>query len=429
MDDDIPLGLMFLALGIMLFLSAFFSGTETALMRLNRYRLRHKAQAGHRGAKLAEDLLAKPDRLLGLILIGNNLVNIGAAQLVSFIALKLGGPWWVVISGFILTLVILIFAEVTPKTLAALQPERMALPAAYVYYPLLKLCRPLVWLINALANGLLRLFGVHTEHGGDDNLTIEELRTVVSESGGMLPRRRHTMLLRILELQDISVDDVMVPHNEIVGIDLNDPWETIIDRIRNSRVTRLPVFRDSIDDVVGVLNLQRVVQSASLEGLNMEGLLRLLSEPYFVPEGTPLNKQLIQFQHTHQRVGFVVDEYGDIQGIVTLSDILEEIVGNFAADSEPLSEGVVRDENGDGYLVNAGANIRALNRTMQWHLPTNGPKTLNGLILEQLEAIPETGTGLMVADYPIEILRTGDNAVKTVRLRDPVVSSKVVDAA
>jgi Mg2+/Co2+ transporter CorB len=332
LDDDIPLGLILTALGIMLLLSAFFSGTETALMRLNRYRLRHRARSGHRGARLAESLLARPDRLIGLILLGNNLVNIAAAQLVTFIALKLGGSWWVAMSTLVLTLVVLIFAEVTPKTLAALQPERVALPAAYIYYPLLKVTWPLVWSINFVANGLLRLLGVSADQVADEHLTIEELRTVVAESGALLPKRRYTMLLRILELQDVTVDDIMVPHNEIVGIDIDEPWEDILATIRTSRYTRLPVYRDTIDDVVGVLNLRRIIQTSSLEGLNLAVLNGLLEDPYFVPEGTPLNKQLVQFQRNRQRTAFVVDEYGDIQGIVTLEDILEEIVGGFAAE-------------------------------------------------------------------------------------------------
>ena len=418
LEDDIPLGLILTALGIMLFLSAFFSGTETALMRLNRYRLRHSARSGHRGARLAESLLARPDRLIGLILLGNNLVNIAAAQLVTFIALRLGGPWWLAMSTLALTLVVLIFAEVTPKTLAALQPERIALPAAYIYYPLLKISWPLVWAINFVANGLLRLLGVSADQVADEHLTIEELRTVVAESGALLPKRRYTMLLRILELQDITVDDIMVPHNEIVGIDVNEPWADILVKIRTSRYTRLPVYRDTIDDVVGVLNLRRIIQSSSLEGLNLAILNGLLEDPYFVPEGTPLNKQLVQFQRTHQRTAFVVDEYGDIQGIVTLEDILEEIVGGFAAEPEPATS-VRSDDTGKGFIVGGNANIRALNRMMNWQLPTEGPKTLNGLILERLEAFPEIGATLMLGRYPVKILAANDNVVQTVRIEEP----------
>jgi Mg2+/Co2+ transporter CorB len=406
--------------------SAFFSGTETALMTLNRYRLRHKARTGHRGARLAERLLSRPDRLIGLILIGNNLVNIIAAQLVGFIALELGGPLWVAISGFGLTLAILIFAEVTPKTLAALQPERLALTAAFIYYPLLKALWPLVWLINVLAHALLRLFGVRADEGEADHLTIDELRTLVSESGALLPKRRHQMLMYILELEDITVDDIMIPHNEIVGIDLTEDWQQILATIRQSHHTRLPVYRDSIDDVVGVLHLRNLIQNASLERLDRESLERLVEAAYFIPEGTPLNRQLVQFQRTHRRNAFVVDEYGDIQGLVTLEDILREIMGEFNGEPEPTHQDVRPDQQSDGFVVNATASVRALNRMMNWHLPTDGPKTLNGLILEQLETIPEKGTGLMLNDYPVEILKTTNNVVKTVLVHAPAATERRV---
>lgn len=418
MDDDLHLGLLLGILAILLFFSAFFSGTETALMSMNRYRLRHRARSGHRGAQLAEQLLAKPDRLIGLILLGNNLINIFAAQLVGYIALQLGGAWWVAASGVLFTFVVLIFAEVTPKTLAALYPERVALPAAYIYYPLQKVAWPLVWLINLIANGLLRLVGVRPEDAQGDHLTIEELRTLVTESGSLLPRRRHQMLLRILELQDVSVDDVMVPHNEIVGIDLDDGLAAALDKIRTSGYTRLPVFRDNVDGVVGVLQLRALVQANALEELTLPRLLELLEEPYFIPEGTALNRQLVQFQRNRKRIAFVVDEYGDIQGIVTLEDILEEIVGEFTTEPELDVQDVIREDAG-AFVVDASANVRALNRMMNWHLPTDGPKTLNGLILEQLEAIPQDGTGLMLEDYPVEILETGENVVKQVRICPP----------
>lgn len=418
MGDDIPPGALYGLLVFLLICSAFFSGTETALMTLNRYRLRHKAKSGHRGAKLTEALLRKPDRLIGLILLCNNFVNVIAVQIVTLIALRLGSPFWLAASGFIFTIVLLIFAEVTPKTLAALQPERVALPASYIYSVLARLLAPFVWCINKFANGLLRLFGVDLTDGDRDHLTVEELRTLVTESGSLLPRKRHRMLVGVLELQDITVDDIMVPHNEIVGIDLSDDWNEIIDTIRNSAYTRLPVFRDRIDDVIGILHMKRLVRSAGLEKLNKELLMDLVQDPYFVPEGTPLNKQLVQFQRARQRTAFIVDEYGDIQGIVTLEDILEEIVGEFTSDPAPTHADVRKDDK-SGYIVKGSANIRALNRMMNWHLPTDGPKTLNGLIIETLEAIPDQGTGLMLNDYPIEILKTSDSIVRSVRITSP----------
>jgi Mg2+/Co2+ transporter CorB len=424
-SDDVPLGVLIGFLIFLLTCSAFFSGTETALMSLNRYRLRHKAKSGHRGAKLAQTMLARPDRLIGLILLGNNLVNIVAAQLVGFIAFQLGGTWWFAASGFALTIVILIFAEVTPKTLAALHPERVALPAAFIYYPLLKVAWPLVWLINAFANGLLRIFGVRTDDAEGDHLTIDELRTLVTEAGALLPRKRHQMLIGILELQDITVEDIMIPQNEVVGIDLADDWNHILDTIRQSSFTRLPVFRDSMDNVIGILHLKRLIQSAGLEQLDKRALVSLVEDPYFVPEGTPLNKQIVQFQQSKQRTAFIVDEYGDIQGIVTLEDILEEIVGEFTSEPVPAHEDV-REDDKPGYVVKASANVRALNRMMNWHLPTDGPKTLNGLILEQLGTIPKKGTGLMLNDYPVEILLTSESVVKTVRIGVPVAREEAV---
>ena len=425
MSDDVPLGVL---IGLLIFLlgcSAFFSGSETALMRLNRYRLRHKAKAGHRGAKLAEKLLEQPDRLIGLILLGNNLVNILASQIVAVIAFSLGGTLWFAASGFILTFVILIFAEVTPKTLAALYPERVAFPAAFVYFPLLKIVLPLVRLINAFSNGLLKLLGVNAKDADGENLTIDELRTLVTESGALLPRRRHQMLVGILALQDITVDDIMIPQTEVVGIDLTDDWPDILRTIRESSFTRLPVFRDSIDNVIGILHLKRLVQNAGLEQLNKEIVTSLVEDPYFVPENTPLNKQLVQFQRARQRTAFIVDEYGDIQGLVTLEDILEEIVGEFTSEPVPAHADVRKDDE-SGYIVRASANVRALNRMMNWHLPTNGPKTLNGLILEQLETIPEQGTDLMLDDYPVEILKTSESVVKTVRINTPLEKERAI---
>jgi len=302
-------------------------------MRMNRYRLRHQARLGDRGARLAEALMQRPDRIIGLILFGNNLVNFFAASVVAVFAQRLGGPPAVLLGSFIFTLVVLIFAEVTPKTLAALHPERIARPAAFVYYPLLKITYPLIWLINIFSNGILRLFGVSPDSPDHELLSIDELRVLVNESTTLLPQKRRKMLMGILELEQITVNDIMVPHNEIVGIDLDNPRKEILATIRKSSFTRLPVFHDNIDNVVGMLHLKRLVQDGSLEQLQKHQLQQLTEEPYFVPEGTSLHRQLVQFQRLRQRTALVVDEYGDIQGLVTLEDILEEIVGEFT--SEP----------------------------------------------------------------------------------------------
>ena len=425
MSDDVPLGALIGLLVALLLLSAFFSGSETALMSLNRYKLRHRAREGHRGAKLAERLLQRPDRLLGLILLGNNLANFSAAALVAVIAFKLGGQPAVALGTLILTLVVLIFSETAPKTLAALHPERLAFPAAIIYYPLSKITYPLVWLINVASNGVLYLFGVRDNRAPSQSLSHEELRTVVHEAGSRISTRYRQMLISILDLEKVTVDDVMVPHNEIVGIDLDDDIHVIERIVAASQHTRLPVYEDNIDKVVGILHLRRLANLVQ-HSLDKDALKRLLEEPYFVPEGTPLSTQLVQFQRRHERVALVVDEYGDIQGIVTLEDILEEIVGEFTSDPAHEEDDVIR-EGPDSFLVSATANIRELNRSQNWDLPTNGPKTLNGLIVELLETIPDPSTCLKISGYPIEVVAVDDNRIRTVRVSRRVAEQDCED--
>lgn len=415
MGVDIPPAALIGLLVVLLILSAFFSGSETALMSLNRYKLRHKARAGHRGAMLADKLLQRPERLIGLILLGNNAVNISASALVGVVSIQLGGELGFAIGTACLTLVVLIFAETAPKTLAAMHPERVAFPAAYIYVPLLKILYPLVWMTNTLANGVLYLFGLRKSDADGYALSREELRTVVYEAGARISQKYRNMLINILDLEQVTVDDVMVPHNEVIGIDLEDDIEEIAKMIQHCEHTRLPVYRDNIDNVTGLLHLRRLANLASQSGFTKSDLEELLVEPYFVPEGTPLSTQLVQFQKARQRFALVVDEYGDIQGIVTLEDILEEIVGEFTTDPAADDEDIVR-ESDQSYLVNGTANIREMNRIMNWNLPTNGAKTLNGLILEYLETIPESGTELKVEGYPIEIIETRENRVQLARI-------------
>jgi Mg2+/Co2+ transporter CorB len=416
LNEDVPLSLLLSLLGILLLLSAFFSSSETALMTLNRYRLRHQARAGNRSAKLIESLLARPDRLIGLILLGNNLVNIFAASLTTVIAIRIGGDSAIAAGALILTVVILIFAEVTPKTLAALQPERVARPAAFVYYPLLKLAYPVVWLLNGISNGMLWLLGVSPNKLDGDALSQEELRTVVMEASSLIPRRHKRMLLSILDLENVAVDDVMVPRNEIVGIDLEDSTDEILSQLRSSPHTRLPLYYDSLDNIVGILHIRKLIRMLSADRLDRETLSRLAREPYYVPEGTPLHVQLLNFQAAKRRYALVVDEYGDIQGLVTLEDILEEIVGEFTSMPVTLYQDASRQSDGS-YVVKGAANIRDLNRSLNWQLPTIGAKTLNGLILEKLETIPKPGTALQIGNFSLEIMQTADKAIKTVRIR------------
>jgi len=401
---------------MLIVLSAFFSSSETALMSLNRYRLRARARSGHRAAAIAETLLKRPDRLIGLILLGNNAVNLLAAAIVTVLSLRLGGEQAIWIGTMILTLVILVFAEVAPKTFAAVHPTKIALPAALIYYPLQKLAHPVVWSINLIANGLLRLLGLRPDEIASHSLSAEELRVAVAEAGAMVPRSHRRMLLSVLDLDAMTVEDVMVPRQEIIGIDLDRDWSDNLGVIAATDHNRLPVFRDEIDSIIGIVSVRRLFSALARGTLTEAQLLREVREPYFVPEGTPLTQQLLTFREQHRRTALVVDEYGDVQGLVTTEDIVREIVGETGDDRVAAQAGVTRLDD-DHFVIDASTSIRQLNRIMHWDLPTDGPKTLNGLILEQLETIPAPGTRLTVAELPIEILETSDQVIKSVRLR------------
>lgn len=417
--EEVPLSLLFGLLALLVVLSGCFSSSETALMTLNRYRLRHLSRAGHGGARRAEKLLERPDRLIGIILLGNNFVNIAASSVATLIALRLGGEGAIAAATGLLTLVILICSEVAPKTLAALRPERVAFPAAFVLGPLLRLLYPLVWLTNFAANGLLRLLGVDPAEGDGSALSREELRTVVNEAGAMIPRRHQKMLLSILDLDQATVEDIMVPRNEIVGIDLDQDWDEICEQITDTPYTRLPVYRGAIDSIEGVLHVRRVLTSMLSGRFSRDDLLGHLREPYFVPEGTPLHVQILNFQARRRRIGLVVDEYGDIMGLVTLEDILEEIVGEFTTDPAEAVQDIHPQEDGS-FLVDGSASVRELKRVLRWNVPTDGPKTLNGIILEQLETIPEPGTSLLIDDHPVTVVQTEGNRVKVARIQQRV---------
>ncbi len=415
--NELPLGMLIGILVFLLIASGFFSGSETGLMSLNRYRLRNLSEKKHKGAQKAERLLTRPDRLIGVILLGNNFVNILASAIATLIGIRLFGESGIWIATIALTIVVLIFSEVTPKTLAAFNPERYALPASYLLAPLLRIFYPLVWLITRVSNGLLWLFGVRLDEAGRMTLSSEELRVVVSEAGSMIPQRHQEMLLSILDLEKVSVDDIMVPRNEIAGIDLSDDWEEIAKQLTESQHTRMPVYEGDIDHVIGMVHLRRAVRLFQQDELSKENFRQIIRDAYFVPEGTPLHTQLLNFQRERRRIALVVNEYGDIQGLVTLEDILEEIVGEFTTDPAASSRDIHVQEDGT-FLVDGSITIRELNKALEWDLPTEGPKTLNGLILEYLEHIPDPGTSLLIADYPIEIVQTTGNAVKTVHI-DP----------
>lgn len=421
--DDIPLSYLFGILAGLIVVSAFFSSSETALMALNRYRVRHLANNGHRGAQRAQRLLQQPDRLLGLILLGNNLVNIFAASLATVIAIRLYGESAVFVAGLILTAVILIFAEVAPKTIAALKPQVVAFPASFVLRGLLWALSPLVWLINQASNGILRLFQM--QHSADhDHLTSDELRTLVHESGSRIPVRHQRMLLNLLDLKEAMVDDIMIPRSDVAGIDLNQDWPDIIKAISDSSYTRLVIYRESIDNVIGLLHIRSIIAQLSAGKLAPEGLHKALRKPYFIPEGTSLTQQLLEFQRRERRIGLVVDEYGDIQGLVTLDDILEEIVGEYTTEPATLDRPRTLSKLEDGsLLVRGDANLRSLNRRLDWGLPTDGPRTLNGLVLEQLETIPDAGATVEISGLEMTIVEISDNRIESVRIVPTLLST------
>jgi Mg2+/Co2+ transporter CorB len=414
--DNISTEMLFGILAVLIFISAYFSGSETGLMSLNRYRLRHLEQKNHKGAKRVAKLLARPDRLIGLILIGNNLVNIAASAIATIIGLRLFGDMGVLIATIALTLVILIFAEVTPKTLAALYPEKVAFPSSILLKFLLKLLFPLVIVVNWITNGILMLIGINAEQRDQHGLSSEELRTVVNEAGALLSGRDKDMLVSILELENVSVEDIMIPRSELVGIDVNDDWKKIQKQLTHSYHTRVLLYRDNIDDVVGYIHVKDALKLLSKNQFTKANLLRAVRELYFIPEGTPLNVQLLKFQAAKERLGLVVDEYGDIQGLVTLEDILEEIVGDFTTTMTPTPSEEVHLQPDGSYLVDGSATIRDINKEMSWELPADGPKTLNGLIVEYLEDIPQNNLSVRISGYPIEIIEVSDNMIKSVRV-------------
>ncbi|MEJ2108150.1 MAG: HlyC/CorC family transporter [Acidiferrobacteraceae bacterium] len=414
---DIPTGVMVGALVLLILLSAFFSAAEISVMSLNRYRLRHLADTGHRGARLVSLLLRRPDRLLGVILLGNNFVNNFAAALATVLALRFYGESAVAAAAFALTVVILIFAEVGPKTFAAMRPEQVAFPASFILRPLLAVFYPMVWLINVMANLMLRPFGINPR-ARTHQLSSEELRAAVLEAGTLIPESHQAMLLGILDLEKTAVDDVMIPRNTIYGVDLEQDWDTIVSQIMASRYTRVPLYRGSLDNIIGLIHMRRALNLVGTRNLTPETLQQIVAEPFYIPTGTSLTTALISFREAKRRRGLVVDEYGDILGLVTLEEILEEIVGEFTTPGYGASEDFKQQADGS-WLVKGGANLRDLNRQLGWDLPTGDMRTVNGLITEYLETIPEAGTSLMIEGYAIDVVRTRGTAVDTARISPP----------
>ncbi|KTC66831.1 Mg2+ and Co2+ transporter CorB, hemolysin [Legionella birminghamensis] len=405
-----------IALFILIIFSAFFSGSEIGMMSINRYRLKHWVKNNNRQAVRVFKLLQRPDKLLGVILIGNTFANIMASMLATLIGQRLFGSTGVALAALLLTLIILVFSEMLPKTLAALHPQQAAFRVSLPLMLLQRILAPLVYIISAFNNGILRLSGISLDKVQRDALTGEELRSVVNEAGGLLPAEHQGMLISLLDLEEATVEDIMIPKVDIVGIDLEQPWHEILDELETAQHTRLPLFRNSIDDLVGMVHVRNVLNLVLEEKLDKEGLLRIADAPYFVPEATPLNVQLLNFRKEKKRSCFVVDEYGDLQGLVTIEDILEEVIGEFTTDIAALSKDIVQEED-NTIIVDASITLRHLKRGLGWQLPMIGPRTLSGLIIEHLGYIPTADSCLQIEDFQIEILKVGDNMVKTARMR------------
>ena len=384
------------------------------MMALNRYRMRHLAKEGHSGAKRATKLLERPDRLLGVILIGNNFVNFSAASIATLLAIQILGEEGVAWAPVICTFVFLIFAEVAPKTIAANYPEKIALPSSHILSLLLLMLWPLVWAVSALSNTLLKMLGIQHQNDQGDHLSREELRTLVFE-GAKIASQSQDMMLGVLDLDEVTVDHIMVPKSEIIGIDLEEPLEDIINQLRNAQHTRLPVFREDIDHVIGMLHVRDAIRFLTSDEPNKASLVQEIDEVYFVPENTALQRQIRNFQARKERIALVVDEYGDVQGIVTLEDILEEIVGEFTTDLASASSDIHPQEDGS-FVVDGGATIRSINRALTWDLPADGPKTLNGLMTDHLETFPEAPVSMEIDEYRLEVVRPKDNMIATAKI-------------
>jgi Mg2+/Co2+ transporter CorB len=402
----------------LLALSAFFSMSETAMMAANRYKLRHLAQKGHLGAKLALALLARTDRLLGVVLLGNNLVNMGAATLVSAIAIELFGDdeWILGAATLLVTFAILVFSEITPKIIGATHADRICLILGFILTPLIRLCYPVIWFINLFAGALLRLMGLSLRPAADaPKLTPEELRTLVMESRELIPPTHRDILMNLFDLGNITVEDVMTPRGAIEILDLDAPWDEVKESLVTSHHARLPVCRESLNQLLGVLSVRRVLPQLHEKDFAEKDLLEHLSPPYYIPVGTPLFSQLGFFQENRQRCGFVVDEYGEILGLTTLEDIVEEMVGEFTTSLPGAPRTLAWDAEGS-VLVEGGQSLRELNRKLGLDFPLDGPKTVNGLILEHFEDIPEAGVSLKLRKITLEVVQTQGRSVKTAKI-------------
>ena len=422
--DSIPLHWLFTTLALLLLVSAFFSIAETSLMSLNRYRLSHMVKKGWKSALMTHALLAKTDRLLGVILLGNNLVNSASAVLTAIIAERLLGKDEYVLAAATgaVTFLILVFSEITPKVIGSRFPEKIALPASYILTPLLKISYPVVWFVNLFVQLLLKLMRIKPLEEGHAQLSMEEMRTLVLEGGQFIPKKHQNIMVNLFDLESMTVDDTMTPRALIEGVDITDKIDNIRDSLATAHHTRVVVYDGDLSNVIGLVHVRKVLSASRKEPLEKETLKEIMREPYFIPQGTPLLQQLTLFQENQRRMALVVDEYGEIQGLVTLQDILEEIVGEFTSQS-PMNTGLYRRQDDGSVIVEGSCPLRVLNRKLGFNFPLDGPKTINGLLLEHLEDIPETGVSMKIADYPIEILQVQDTMVKAVRLIPPKLAA------
>ena len=415
--NDIPIAILLAALFVLLALSAFFSASETSMMALNRYRLRHLASKGNRNAKRTAALLANTDKLLGVILLGNNLINAASATLVTIISIRLFGnsEWVLGLATLAVTFAILVFSEVTPKVIGASYPEKIALPASFILRPLLTLAYPVVWFVNLFVQLLLKIVRLKPNSESEHILGIEELKTLVNESGKLLPTTHKSILINLLDLENITVDDVMTPRNQIEAVSLDDDITNVTKQLISSHHTRLPIYHEHSNEIIGILHLRDITRDLLNQTINNDVILAKTKSPYFIPSGTLLFTQLRQFQTNQRKLGLIVDEYGELIGLLTLEDVLEEIIGELGNAADQASPDY-RAQTDGSWLIEGSATIRHINRKLKLTLPDLGPKTLNGLILEHFEDIPEPGTTLKIANYPIEIIQIQERAVKTARI-------------
>jgi Mg2+/Co2+ transporter CorB len=406
---------LIIALVFLVFFSAFSSAAETAMMTINRYRLRHLAKKNHKGAMRVVHLLKRPDHLLSAILISNTLANFLVSAASTILVLQFFGELAVLPVTLLMGLFVLIFAEITPKTVAVLYPERIAFFSSWPLLVLLKIAYPLIWLTSKMVHGLLRMFRVKVDQKRTDDLTGDEVRTLVYESTGQLAISSKNMMLGVLDLSGVTINDIKVPKTSLKAINIDESWENILTQLATAEHTRLPIYSGSIDNVKGILHLKKALNLAAKNKLDKKSLLKIAEEAYFILESTPLNIQLVNFRQEKKRIGLVVDEYGDIEGLVTLEDILEEIVGEFTTDVPNTYKNITREKDG-GFVVDGNITIRELNRRMHWQFSTAGPVTLSGLIIEYLETIPDANICLTLDEYHMEVLQVEENMIKRVRI-------------